>query len=80
MRTATDADLPLLAPWNRELIEDEGADNPTTVLQLALRLRGWLAADYSAVIFEQAGAPVAYALFVPDEGGIYLRQPRFRLP
>jgi ribosomal protein S18 acetylase RimI-like enzyme len=74
LRQATEADLPLLARWNRELIEDERADNPMTVGQLELRLRGWLAGDYDAVLFEEGGEPVAYALFLPDEGGVYLRQ------
>jgi hypothetical protein len=28
MRTASEADLPLLARWNRASIEGEGADDP----------------------------------------------------
>jgi ribosomal protein S18 acetylase RimI-like enzyme len=74
VRDATESDLPLLARWNCELIQDERADNPMTQGQLELRLRGWLGADYAAVIFEDGGAPVAYALFRPDEGGVHLRQ------
>ncbi|HEU4431187.1 MAG TPA: GNAT family N-acetyltransferase [Myxococcota bacterium] len=74
LRSASEADLPQLAAWNRELIEDEGADNPMTVGQLELRMRGWLRGDYEAAVFEERGAPVAYALFRPDEGGVYLRQ------
>lgn len=74
LREANESDLPLLANWNRELLEDERADNPMTVAQLELRLLRWLAGDYEAVIFEQRGEPVAYALFRPDEGGVYLRQ------
>jgi len=74
LRIATDADLPQLAAWNRELIEDECADNPMTPAQLELRMRGWLGGEYVAGIFEERGVPVAYALFRPDEGGVYLRQ------
>ena len=74
LRIATEADLPQLAVWNRELIEDEGSDNPMTVGQLELRLRGWLTGDYQAAIFEERGAAVGYALFRPDEAGVYLRQ------
>lgn len=74
LRSAGEGDLPLLAAWNRDLIEDEQADNPMTAGQLELRLRGWLRGDYEAVVFEEHGAPVAYALFRPDESGVYLRQ------
>ena len=74
LRSANDADLPLLASWNQELIEDERADNSMSRVQLEARLRGWLAGAYRAVIFEEQREPVAYALFCPDEGGIYLRQ------
>ncbi len=74
LREANESDLPLLAKWNRELIEDERAENLKTVAQLELRLMRWLEGDYEAVIFEQRGEPVAYALFRPDESGVYLRQ------
>lgn len=52
LRAATEADVPLLARWNRELIEDEGADNLTSPAELEARMRAWLAGDYRAVIFE----------------------------
>ena len=74
LREANESDLPLLARWNRELIEDQRSGNAMTVAQLELRLVRWLASDYEAVIFEQRGEPVAYALFRPDESGVYLRQ------
>ena len=37
-------------------------------------VRGWLAAEYRAALFELNSEPVAHALFRPAEGGIYLRQ------
>lgn len=74
LRFATAADLPLLAQMNRKLIRDERADNPMSVLQLEERMRGWLDGEYRAVLFERDEAPVAYALFRPDEYGVYLRQ------
>ncbi len=45
-----------------------------TVAQLEQRMRDWLAGEYRAVLFEDYGEVVAYALFreLPDE--IYLRQ------
>lgn len=49
---ANDADLPLLAEWNRQLIQDEGHRNPMTVAELQARIQGWLAGEYRAVVFE----------------------------
>lgn len=74
LREAEAGDLPLLARWNRELIEDERADHLLTLAQLEARLRGWLAGEYRALIFEERAEPVAYALFCPDESGVTLRQ------
>lgn len=45
-----------------------------TVPQLEQRMRGWLADGYRAVIFEDGGAVVAYALFRDQPEEIYLRQ------
>jgi len=73
-RFATAADLPRLAAWNRELIEDQGSDNPMTVAQLEARMQRWLAGPYRAVLFEVADGPAGYALFQIDEDGVHLRQ------
>jgi ribosomal protein S18 acetylase RimI-like enzyme len=74
LRPATAADLPRLAAWNRELIEDEGADTKLDLAGLEARMRRWLAGDYRAVIFERDGGPVGYALHRRDEDGVFLRQ------
>jgi ribosomal-protein-alanine N-acetyltransferase len=37
-------------------------------------MRGWLAGDYEAALFEHAGEALAYALWCPEPGGVYLRQ------
>jgi len=71
---ATETDLDLLAEWNHQLVQDEGHRNQMTVAQLRDRMREWLSADYSAVIFTQNDEPVAYAVFREQEGEIYLRQ------
>ena len=73
-RPATVDDCSLLAELNHQLIRDEGHRNPMTVAQLEQRMRDWLAGEYRAVLFEDYGEVVAYALFreLPDE--IYLRQ------
>jgi ribosomal protein S18 acetylase RimI-like enzyme len=69
---ASDADLDLLARWNHELIRDEGHRNTMTAAELATRMRGWLMADYRAVIFRDA-EPVAYSVFRYDVG-VNIRQ------
>ena len=66
-------DVPLLAEWNAALIQDEGHRNPMTVSELAERMTGWLQSDYTAIIFEDSGQPVAYALYRQDSDSIYIR-------
>lgn len=73
-RTAHLDDLDLLAEWNHQLIQDEAHRNPMTVSQLRDRMQEWISTDYSAIIFNQNGEPVAYALFREKESEIYLRQ------
>lgn len=73
-RTATPADVPLLAHMNQHLREDEGSRYQPQPPDLERRMRDLLADGYTAIIFEQDSAPVAYALYRPVEGGIYLRQ------
>lgn len=74
-RRAEVGDSPLLARMNAELIQDEGHDNPMTVAELEGRMRGWLEAEYTAVLFEKDATTVAYALFKDNEGrGVLLRQ------
>ena len=45
-----------------------------SVPELAQRMRGWLAGEYRAVIYEDNHEIVAYALFREDSSEIYLRQ------
>lgn len=45
-----------------------------SVPELAERMRGWLAAEYSASIFEDDSGVLAYALYREDGNEIYLRQ------
>src|SRR5882757_9336719 len=71
---ATTNDCPLLGELNHQLIQDEGHKNPMTVLELEQRLRGWLAGEYAAVLFEESAEVVAYALYREQPDEIYLRQ------
>jgi GNAT superfamily N-acetyltransferase len=73
-RFATEADCPQLAEWNHQLICDEGHRNPMNVGELEQRMRGWLAGEYRAVIFQNAAETVAYALYREQPQEIYLRQ------
>jgi len=74
IRPAGPDDCALLAELNHQLIRDEGHRNPMTVPELEERMRGWLANEYRAVLYEDAGKVVAYALFREDPQEIYLRQ------
>src|SRR5262245_39810553 len=74
-RLATVDDAPTLARMNDELIVDEGHDNPMTVAELEARMRAWLAADYTAVLFFVDDDALAYVFYRDNEGrGIYLCQ------
>jgi ribosomal protein S18 acetylase RimI-like enzyme len=73
-RFGTNGDLDLLAEWNHQLIQDEGHRNAMSVPQLRERMKGWLEAEYKAVIFDVGPAPVAYALCREDAEEIHLRQ------
>lgn len=72
-RRATLADVPLLAEWNRQLVQDEGHRNRMTLPELEERMRGFLEGEYTAILFEQEGVPVAYALYRQDADSLYLR-------
>jgi len=72
-RLATQADVPLLAELNHQLIRDEGHRNPMTVQQLAERMSEWLQDESTAVLFE-TNEVVAYALYRTSNDSIYLRQ------
>jgi ribosomal protein S18 acetylase RimI-like enzyme len=70
---ATPADVPRLAELNRRLIEDEQHPNPMTVPELAERMAGWLAGEYTAYLLRQDGEIAAYALYRDDGETWYLR-------
>src|SRR6266516_2772611 len=74
LRPATLDDCALLARLNHELIRDEGHRNPMTVPELEQRIRGWISGEYRAIIYEDGGEIVAYALFREQPEEIYLRQ------
>ncbi|HEV2438543.1 MAG TPA: GNAT family N-acetyltransferase [bacterium] len=86
LRSATEADVEMLAKMNKQLIEDEGHRNPMTISELAARMRGWLQSGWNADLFERVDPQVGptmvgYALyqhrndeFFPERPIVYLRQ------
>src|SRR2546422_11143363 len=73
-RLATLQGCRLLAGLNHQLIQDERHRNRMTVPELEQRMRDWLAGEYRAVIYEDGGEVVAYALFRERPEEVYLRQ------
>ena len=73
-RLATGDDALLLAQMNRRLIRDEGHRNPMSEAELTTRMRGWLAGEYQAVVFEDDAGPAGYALFRSEPDYVYVRQ------
>ena len=73
-RRATLKDCAALAELNHQLIRDEGHRNSMTVPELEQRMKGWLTAEYAAVLFEKDGEVVAHALYREQPEEIYLRQ------
>jgi predicted acetyltransferase len=74
-RRAKANDAALLAELNHQLLHDEGHRNRTmSIPELEQRMRNWLASEYAAVIFENDGEVVAYALYREQPEEIYLRQ------
>jgi GNAT superfamily N-acetyltransferase len=73
-RRATERDIELLGRLNQELIRDEGHRNPMSVHDLVERMSQWLAGDYTAILFEENGAVVAYALYCEKPDEVHLRQ------
>jgi GNAT superfamily N-acetyltransferase len=59
---AAAADLPRLASWNQQLIEDEGHDNTMSLDELVMRMRTWLATEYQALIFDEPATSADPAL------------------
>ena len=73
-RRATLDDCVVLAELNHQLIRDEGHRNRMTVPELGQRMKGWLASEYAAVLFEDGKEVIAYALYREEPEQVYLRQ------
>jgi len=76
-RRATQEDVPSLARWNKQLIEDEGSRNPMTLAQLETRMLGWMqGSEWEIWRLERGGEGVGYAVLrvVAQDLEICLRQ------
>ena len=67
------ADCTKLAVLNKQLIEDEGHDNPMDVLQLEQRMLQFLSNDYSAYYFMENDRVIGYGLVQESVQPLYLR-------
>jgi GNAT superfamily N-acetyltransferase len=73
-RIAVESDAPFLADINRQLIEAEWGVGGMSAERLEARMRRWLADDeYRALLFQEGGTTVAYALVSVDEDSAYVR-------
>jgi GNAT superfamily N-acetyltransferase len=73
-RFAGETDAVMLGALNSQLIKDEGHRNSMTIAELGERMAGWLQDEYQAVVIEQGGMIVGYALFRRESDHVYLRQ------
>jgi predicted acetyltransferase len=74
VRLGTEDDLDALSAMNKQLIEDEGHENPMGLEQLRSRMEAFIRSDHEAYLFESGGELVGYALVRPADDPVYLRQ------
>jgi predicted acetyltransferase len=59
---------------NKQLIEDEGSDNPMDLAELETRMSGFLRGDFRAFFFKASNKILGYALVRTSPDPMYLRQ------
>ena len=67
-------DVPQLAFFNKQLIEDEKSNNPMSIEELEGRMTGFLNTEYDAYFFLVDEVVVGYALVKKTCTPLYLRQ------
>ena len=73
-RYAEESDAAFLADINRQLIEDEWDGGGMSLQRLEERMLRWIREDdYTAVLFLEEGATVAYSMVSVDEDSAYIR-------
>jgi GNAT superfamily N-acetyltransferase len=66
-------DVPILAEMNERLTRDENHRNRMTIPALRARMAKWLNEGSRAVLFEEDGQTVGYALFDKTPEHVYLK-------
>ena len=74
IKKCTEADLALLAKFNKYLIEDEKSDNKMNEEQLFQRMKEFMNTEYDAYFFVEKEEIVGYALVKNSSSPLYLRQ------
>jgi len=74
LRHATVVDVPQLALFNQQLIQDEGHDSQASLIELEQRMTRWLSGPYVVALIELGEEPAAFASWREDEDGVHLRQ------
>jgi predicted acetyltransferase len=81
LRSADISDLDMLTQMNRQLIEDEGSQNPMTYEELKNRMMNWLQTEWNIDLLISNDTVVGYALYQyrnnqynEAEKEVYLRQ------
>lgn len=74
IKKCTEADLALLAKFNKYLIEDEKSDNKMNEEQLFQRMKEFMNTEYDAYFFVEKEEIVGYALVKNGSSPLYLRQ------
>jgi GNAT superfamily N-acetyltransferase len=81
LRSANNSDLDILTQMNRELVEDEGSQNPMKYEELKNRMMNWLMTDWNIDLLTSNDTVVGYALYQyrnnqynEAEKEVYLRQ------
>jgi ribosomal protein S18 acetylase RimI-like enzyme len=73
IREAVEADAPMLAQFNQQLIQDEWGGGTMSLEQLESRMRRRINDDeYRAVLFHERGNDVAYALVTSDDESAFI--------
>jgi len=66
-------DLPILAIFNKRLIEDEKYPNPMNIEQLEERMKNWLETEYTAYVIKNEDDILGYCLYRDDGEFYYIR-------
>ncbi len=73
IRDAVEADAPMLAAFNQQLVQDEWGGGSMSLEQLTERMRRRIVDDeYRVVLFRERGNDVAYALVTADDESAFI--------